>query len=140
MPAIRSIGELAEKWKRVTPGRRADYEAGINNPKGDWAANASAANEAWKGGVQDAVTRNAFATGVQAKGTAGWKTDTIQKGPERWGPGIGYGTPNYTKNFAPFRDVIQNTMLPPKYPKGDPRNIDRVTAISQALRAAKVGR
>lgn len=140
MPAIRSIAELSEKWKRVTPGRRTDYEQGIANPKKDWGTEALASNEAWKGGVQEAISRNAFASGVQSKGTAGWKADTIQKGPERWAPGIGYGAPNYAKNFAPFQSVIASTTLPPKYPKGDPRNIDRVTAISQALRAAKVGR
>ena len=140
MAAIRSISELAEKYKRVTPGRSADYKAGIEKPKGDWAAQTGAANEAWKGGVQDAISRDAFASGVADKGTAGWKADTLQKGPERWSPGIGYGTPKYTSNFGPYRDVIERTTLPPKYAKGDPRNIDRVTAIASALRAAKVGR
>ena len=140
MANIRSINELAEKYKRVTPGRRADYEAGINKPKADWATEAAAANDAWKGGVQDAISRNAFASGVQEKGTAGWKSDTIQKGPERWAPGIGYGAPKYATNFAPYADVISRTTLPPKYAKGDPRNLDRVAAIANALRAAKVGK
>jgi len=140
MAAIRSITELAEKYRRVTPGRRADYEAGINKPKADWATEAAAAEGAYEGGVQDAIDNKRFSKGVANKGTAGWKADTIQKGPERWAPGIGYGTPKYQTNFAPFVDVISRTTLPPKYAKGDPRNLDRVAAIANALRAAKVGK
>lgn len=140
MPAIRSIAALSEKWKRVTPGRRADYEAGIKDPKQDWEAETIAAEAAYEGGVQDAISNKRFSKGVREKGSAGWKSDTLQKGPERWAPGIGYGEPNYSKNFSPYRDVIERTVLPPRYPKGDPRNIDRVIAIASALRAAKVGR
>ena len=140
MANIRSITELAEKYKRVTPGRRADYEAGIAKPKADWASNTVAAAGAWAGGVQDAISRGAFPSGVNDKGTAGWQADTKQKGPERWATGIGYGSPKYATQFAPYADVIARTALPPKYAKGDPRNIDRVTAIAAALRAAKVGK
>jgi len=140
MANIRSITDLAEKYKRVTPGRRTDYENGIAKPKADWANEAQAANGAWKDGIQSAVSRDAFASGVADKGTAGWQADTKQKGPERWATGIGYGSPKYQTNFAPYADVISRTALPPKYAKGDPRNIDRVTAIASALRAAKVGK
>jgi len=140
MAAIRSISDLAEKYKRVTPGRRADYEAGITKPKADWASNAAAAEGAYESGVQDAISRKAFGKGVTDKGTAGWQSDTKQKGPERWATGIGYGSPKYQQNFAPYADVISRTALPPKYGKGDPRNFERVTAIANALRAAKVGK
>lgn len=140
MANIRSISELAEKYKRVTPGRRADYEAGINKPKADWASQAGAAEGAYEDGVQSGISRKAYGKGVADKGTAGWKTDALQKGPERWAPGVGYGTPKYATNFAPYVDVISRTTLPPKYGKGDPRNFDRVTAMANALRAAKVGK
>lgn len=140
MANIRSLTDIVEKYKRVTPGRRADYDAGIAKPKADWAAETMAAESAYEGGVQEAISAKRFGKGVNAKGTAGWQADTKQKGGERWGPGIGYGTPKYEKNFGPFRDVIERTDLGPKYAKGDPRNIDRVTKITQALRAAKVGK
>jgi hypothetical protein len=140
MPAIRSIAELAEKYKRVTPGRRADYEAGITKPKADWETQTLAAEDAWVGGVQEAISEKRFPKGVREKGTAGWQADTKQKGPERWAPGIGYGAPKYEKNYAHYRDVIERTTLPPKFAKGDPRNFDRVIAIATALRQAKVGR
>jgi len=140
MPAIRSIRELAEKYKRVTPGRRTDYETGIADPKQDWETETLAANDAWKGGVQEAISRDRFYTGVKEAGTRRWQEETKQKGPERWVPGIGYGADDYERNFGPFRDVIERTTLPPRYPKGDPRNYDRVVAMGTALRQAKVGR
>jgi hypothetical protein len=35
--------------------------------------------------------------------------------------------------------VISSTTLPPKYAKGDPRNVQRVATMAAALRAAKMG-
>jgi len=140
MPAIRSITELAEKYKRVTPGRRTDYENGIAKPKADWASETQAAESAYAQGVQEAISAGRFGKGVSDKGTAGWQADTKQKGPERWATGIGYGSPKYATNFAPYADVIGRTVLPPKYAKGDPRNFDRVVTVATALHNAKVGK
>jgi hypothetical protein len=46
---------------------------------------------------------------------------------------------DYAKGFGPYANVIAATTLPPRYPKGDPRNIERVSAIAQALHQEKVG-
>jgi hypothetical protein len=49
------------------------------------------------------------------------------------------GSDDYEKGFAPYRDVIEQTALPPRFPKRDPRNIQRVSAIATALAKKKTG-
>ena len=138
MAKIRSTKEIAEKWARVAPTRATDYENGIKKPLRDWEANAVAAESAWEEGVSKAVSEKRFAKGVAKAGTEKWQRRTLAKGPRRWSEGISVAQPDYEAGFAPFRDVIEATELPPRYPKGDPRNIDRVAAIARALHEKKL--
>ena len=133
MAEIRPLDIISEKWARVTPQRRTDYEYGINNPRRDWADSAIAANETWKAGVAAASAGDRFGKGVKKVGTSKWKDRAARKGPSRFAEGVIIGRPDYQKAFSPFAETIKATTLPERFPKGDPRNIDRVAAISKAL-------
>lgn len=133
MAEIRSMEVISEKWSRVTPQRRPDYEYGIKNPRRDWAESAAAANDSWKGGVAAAAAGDRFAKGVKKVGTAKWKDRSIKKGPSRFAEGVIIGRGDYQKAFAPFADAIKAVTLPERFPKGDPRNIERVAVIATAL-------
>ncbi len=137
MPVVKNIAKIAEKWARVTPQRSADYEAGVKDPIRDWATQTAAANAAFKDGIQKAVTADRFLKGVQKAGTEKWKRKAVEVGPARFAQGVQVAQPDYEKGFAPFRDVIEKTTLPPRFAKGDPRNIDRVRVIAAALADAK---
>ena len=139
MPAIRSTREIATKWARVTPERAKDYNDGVKTPKKDWQTMTEAAESAYEEGVRVAIDRKAFSAGVRKAGTAKWQRKATEVGAKRYGPGVRAAESDYERGFAPFRDVIERTDLPPRYPKGDPRNIDRVAAIAAALHAAKIG-
>lgn len=139
MADIRPVSSIAEKWSRVTPQRADDYAEGVKNPKKDWAAATKAAQKAWAEGVQQAVRDRRFGKGVSAAGTNKWQEKTIAKGVDRWGPGVQVSRGDYEAGFAPYAETIAATQLPPRFPKGDPRNIERVRVIAQALRAKKVG-
>lgn len=139
MPKIRSTSEIADKWKRVTPGRTEDYRLGVENPKKDWEDETLRAESTYKEAVIKAAQEGRFGKGVKEAGTDKWKKGALEKGTQRWGPGIEMGIENYEKGFAPYRDVIEKTVLPKRYPKGDPRNLERVKAIANALHKAKVG-
>jgi len=138
MPAIRSASEIAEKWARVTPGRSGDYAAGIDNPKKDWQNATAAAEEAWAEGVTQAASEGRFARGVAAAGTEKWKRKAKELGVNRWPAGVSAAKNDYEKGFAPYAEIISRITLPPRRPKGDPANIDRVRIIAQALHEAKV--
>lgn len=139
MPFIRSAAEIAKKWGSVTPARTPDYEFGVKNPKKDWAAEAGAAESRYEEGIAAAVADKRFGKGVAEAGTEKWSKGAAEKGVARWGPGVTIAQPDYEAGFAPYREVIAATDLPPRYPKGDPRNIERVSAMAAALHAKKVG-
>lgn len=138
MPAIRSAAEIAEKWARVTPGRSSDYAEGIAKPKKDWEAMAVAAADAWADGVTSAASEGRYAKGVKGAGTEKWRRKAQELGVSRWPSGVSAARDDYEHGFAPFRDIIERVQLPPRRPKGDPANIERVRLIAQALHQAKV--
>lgn len=137
MPAIKSTSSIAEKWARVTPQRAPDYESGIRNPKKDWAKTTIAANAAYKEGIQKSIAEDRFAKGVANAGTDKWQRKAIEVGPARYSQGVQVARPDYEKGFGPYRDIIEKTALPPRFAKGDPRNIQRVTAMAKALHDGK---
>lgn len=139
MPKIRSAGSIARKWARVTPERSEDYKHGVENPKKDWGENTKRAKESWKGGIQEAIAKDRFAKGVEKAGTKKWQEKAKEKGTLRWGPGVAIAQDDYEKGFAPYRETIEKTDLPPRYAKGDPRNIERVKVMAAAMRKTKTG-
>jgi len=139
MPAIKSSAEIARKWADVTPRRDADYKAGVSAPVRDWATEAAAAEDRYDAGVSEAIARKAFGKGVRDAGSQKWQRGALEKGANRWGPGVRAAQPDYEKGFAPFRDVIETVTLPPRRRTGDPANIERVAAIASALHSRKVG-
>ncbi len=140
MAFIRSIEHIANKWATVTPGRTADYEAGVSNPRRDWGVATAAAEGAYEAGVTQAIAKKRFGKGVKAAGTEKWQRGAIEKGTARWGPGVAIAQDLYGRNFAPYRDAIERVTLPPRYAKRDPRNLARVKAVVDALIAAKEAR
>jgi len=140
MAFIRSIEAIAKKWASVTPGRTEDYRAGVMNPRTPWAGAAAAAEPAYEMGVTQAIAKKKFGKGVKAAGDEKWQRGAVDKGTARWGPGVALAEPDYRTGFAPFRDAIERAVLPPRYARRDPRNLQRVKAIVDALVAAKEAR
>lgn len=136
MPAIRS--NVGSKWARVTALRGSDYQEGVNNPRTDWqqATLAGAKNQAE--GVQKAIAEKRFEKGVQKAGTSKWSKGVTGKGVARFGQGVQEGQSSYESGISPYLQVIEQTSLPPRYPKGDPRNLERVKVMSDALRKKKL--
>lgn len=139
MAEIKDAGRIAEKWARVTPGRAQDYTEGIQNPRRDWAAASAAAEDSYKNGVITAANAGRYGKGVRAAGTDKWRERSISKGPQRFSEGVQLGQADYQAGFEPFAAVIRATSLPPRFPKGDPRNIERVRVMAAALHKKRVG-
>jgi len=136
---IKSIARIKEKWQRRTPMTTEDYKIGIENPRRDQAQAAIAAKESHKTAMATAAATDAFAKGVARAGTDKWKKRALAKGPGRFAEGVMVGGDDYEKGFAPAREVLEKTPLPPRFPRRDPRNINRVTAGNQALAKWKTG-
>lgn len=139
MAEIKPLSAIADKWIRVTPGRTEDYKLGIQNPRRDWEAETAAAEGNYKAGVDAAQAKGLFLKGVKKAGTAKWKEKALKKGPGRFAEGVYIAGPDYEKGFAPYHAAIERVDLGPRFPKRDPRNLDRVRKIVDALVAEKVG-
>lgn len=139
MAEIKSMSQIRDKWTRVTPGRTEDYKLGVQNPKRDWAEETENAKDNWKAGIDAAAAKDLFAKGVTKAGTKKWQDKALKKGPGRFAEGVYMAGPDYEKGFAPYREAIARTDLGPRFPRRDPRNLDRVKRIVNALVAEKLG-
>lgn len=128
----------AERWSRRAAAATPDYEAGIRNPRAPWAASAAAAEPTWAAGVQAAAQAKRFGAGVRRSGDQKWQDKALRLGAPRYGTGVAEAVGDYESGVAPYLAVIESTQLPPRGPKGDPRNLDRVRVITEALRRRKM--
>lgn len=136
---LMTAAQAAAKWASITPTRTEEYAAGVRNPKQAWAAATVAGALAYKTGVQEGIARNAFEKGVQAAGDSTYTNNTLAKGPQRFAEGVSLGQNAYATKIAPVLQTIENTVLPQRYGKGDPRNIQRVAVLAAALRKSRTG-
>lgn len=137
MADVKPLNLIQEKWARVTPQRIPDYQQGVANPRRDWKASALAARETYKTAVIAAANQGMFEKGVERQTSEAYKAITLAKGPQRFADGVQVGQGAYLKGVTPYIEVIKSTTLPPRYAKGDPRNIQRVTVLATALNARR---
>lgn len=139
MAEIKSLKAIGDKWTRVTPGRTEDYKLGIQNPKRDWAEETAAAEGNWKAGIDAAAAKGMFGKGVAKAGSKKWQEKALKKGPGRFAEGVYIAGPDYEAGFKPYHDAIERVDLGPRFPRRDPRNLDRVKKVVDALVAEKLG-
>lgn len=140
MVQTKPLDQVVAKWKRKVSGATEDYRMGIENPKADWASETLKAEARYKEGVTRAANEGRFGRGVQKAGTDKWKKGATEKGISRWPEGVAAAEDEYRAGMGDVLNTISSVTLPPKGPKGDPRNYERVKAIGDALHKKKIGR
>ena len=138
MAEIKGTAETAAKWARRAGSAGPEYEEGVRNPRRDWATETKNAEKNYEAGVTAAIQRKSFGKGVSRVGTSGWQTAALEKGPVRYATGVQGAASKYAEGYDPYRQVIAGLKLPDRAPKGDPRNIERVSVIANALHAKKL--
>ena len=138
MPVIKPLSQSSDKWVRRAGEAATDYARGVAAPRTPWAEATEAAADAQAAGVQQAIAENRFQNGVQRAGNAKWQRKATTLGAQRFGPGVAAAKSDYEAGFGPYVAVIQGITLPPRGPKGDPRNYERTKLIGDALHAAKI--
>ncbi|KKN08756.1 hypothetical protein LCGC14_1053490 [marine sediment metagenome] len=136
---IKSLNAIRDKWTRVTPMRTEDYKIGIKNPRRDWAEETAAAEGNWKAGIDAAASKKLFSKGVVAAGTKKWQEKALQKGPGRFAEGVSLAGPDFESGFKRYHAAIASADLGPRFPRRDPRNLNRVKVVVDALIKEKLG-
>ncbi len=139
MAAIRDIGEIADKWATVTPQRVDEYAKGVAQPRKDWKTATAAASETFKSAMQQVIAGDLFKKGVARSSTEEWQQGAVTKGTQRWGAGVQLAQSKYATGFGPFRDAIAALNLPQRFARRDPRNLNRVKAVVDAMIRTKAG-
>jgi hypothetical protein len=138
MASIKALDKIASKWSTVTPQRAAEYSEGVQNPKADWAAETLKGSANYVKGIQAAIANKSFDKGVSKAGTDLWKKKTLEKGPLRWQQGVSISASDYQAGFSKYHAALSSLQLPPRGPKGDPGNINRVALVAKTLHDLKV--
>jgi len=133
MVKTKGVDRTVAKWKSKVAGAGGGYIDGVTNPKADWQTETSKAEGSYEQGVQAAIGRKAFGKGVSRAGTAKWQRGAIEKGGTRWTSGVALAEDEYRSGMGEVISTIEATALPPRGPKGDPKNYDRTRILGQAL-------
>jgi hypothetical protein len=112
----------------------------VNNPREDWATKTAAAAQTHKEATIRALNEGRFERGVREAGSEKWKKNAISKGVERWGPGVNAAGDDYQSGMEKVISAIETVTLPPRYPAGDERNLQRVAAVNKAVHAKLKGK
>jgi hypothetical protein len=136
---VKDAASVAAKWTQRAGAAGAAYTAGINTTTKDWATETANAAQSWSAGVQAAAGNGSFAKGVNAAGTSKWKTKAAGVGAARYPQGVQAATQYYQNGITAVLQVLSSLTLPARGPKGDPGNLNRVSAVTTALRKMKTG-
>jgi hypothetical protein len=130
---VKDMSKIQEKFVRRTAAAGADYQAGVQSPRRDWATATKAAEANYEQGVQASIAKKRFGIGVAAAGTARFVRGATEKGVARYPAGVAAGAGDYAAGFEPFRSALAATTLPPRKARRDPSNLMRVNAVVAAM-------
>lgn len=136
---VKDAAAAATKFVQRGQAAAADYTKGVSTSGDAWAQNTAAASDNYAAGVQEAIARNGFLKGVQKAGPGKFVSAATTKGAQRYPQGIATAGPAWQDGTAPYLQTLAGLTLPPRRPKGDPGNMARVQAVTDALRKKKVG-
>jgi hypothetical protein len=131
---------VCNRWKKNTSQAGKDYEDGIRNPKRSWGKTTCEAADRYKAGIDKAHIKDALRRGVIRAGGRKWLEKTLRKGPTRFAQGVSTAGGTYESGYIKYHKIIKRTSLPGRFPRGDPRNINRCSTLCTALGRAKAGK
>ena len=139
---MKSASSVSAKWLQNSQNGAGNYVAGAQQTTKDQAALGAAAAVSWFAGVTAANSVGSFAKGLQASGKAGWLAGVTEKGAANYGTGVGAAASasKYATNSGKFDSARNAASSIARGPKGSAGNLQRVSAVVTALRAAKSGK
>lgn len=137
--SVKDAATSAAKFAQNAANAGPAYTAGVANAGGKWASATAASASSWSQGVTAAATSGRFASSITPAATNKYQTRASSVGPARYAQGVQGAQATWQAATAPYLAVIASLNLPPRQPKGSAANTARVTAVTQALRAKKLG-
>jgi hypothetical protein len=133
---VKSAQQGSANWASSAGRAQTAYQQGVEGYNGDWAGATVAQEGALLQGVQQAITSGLWRARVNAKGTAGWKSDTVAKLANY---GVGF-TAGAARQAAAMQKILaaENNIVPGLPPRGDfTQNLNRMTSFATQMHALK---
>jgi hypothetical protein len=140
MPKTIGLDRTVSKWLARARVATPDYEAGIKAPKEPWLERAVAAKPTYKAAVTAPDVPDLYERGIKRAGMARWQDMALKKGRDRFAPGVELSQPYYSGQMTEILGTIERVTLPPRQPRGDIRNLDRVKNIFTELHAWRLAK
>lgn len=133
---MKSAQQAAQNWVNSAGRAATDWQQGVQNYSGDWAAATTSQQATMQTNWQQAVSSGRWSAGVNRRGTAGWKNATVAKA-SNYSTGFQAGASNQaaaiSKILAAEANIVSS--LPPR---GDfAQNVNRATQVMTQLHALK---
>ena len=133
---MKNAQQAASNWTNSAGRAATDWQAGIQAYNGDWAGATTRQQAVMQTNWQQAVTSGAWARGVAAVGTSGWKNATERKAAN-YSTGFQAGAQNYAAASAKIMAALGN-IVPNLPARGTfEQNKTRSTALMDALHAQR---
>lgn len=136
MVKIKSASEIAKAYTDSIGTVAPKYQAGVNATSG-WKNAAIGGQKIYEEKMRDSAVLARREKGLQNVSEEDWKRKAATTGAARIASGMQAGADKRTKNYEPYRQVIEATSLPDR--TSDPvQNVtNRVVPIVKALADAK---
>jgi len=139
MVKLKSVGEIAEKWADVTPGRAPYYEVEMKVAGEAWKDGAKKGQKPYEDAMSDPDTLKRREKGITDAAAEKLQRLGSKLGPARFRAGIPETEVDYISGFTPYHGVISAWVPPARGPRGDSKNYDIVKSIGDALHKKRVG-
>ena len=136
---VRDLARSSEKWSARASGAASEFAERAQSAADKWGRNTAAAQDNFRQAITQANIASRFARGVQRAATSGkFARKLAAVGAGRYSEGVGVAQADWSAGFEPYHGVLRTLTLPPRAPRGDVRNYERVKAIGTALNAKRL--
>ena len=137
----KSAQQAVGKWVERAGVASDDYVTGARNPSRSQSQSAIASKAVAQAAITEAFTSGRWEAGLRKSGDAGWLAGVEQKGANNFVTGVTApaAQAKYVSNSGRYDSARNAASSKPRGPKGSAQNLARVAAVTQALRALKVG-
>jgi len=135
---VKDASASASKFVARAQQAAPDYQKGVQGAGALWAQNAASANDTYVAGVTAAANAGRYKAGITQAGPQRYEVAATTKGAQRYPTGVAAAGPHWQDKTSKFLGVISNLTLPPRAPRGSPQNMQRASAIADALHKAKM--
>jgi hypothetical protein len=133
---VKTAAQAAANWIGSAGRAQTDWQAGVQGYNGDWAGATTRQQSVMLSNLTQAVTSGLWANKINAKGTGGWKADTLAK-TANFATGFQAGASRQATAIAKILQAEAGIVssLPPR--GTFEQNKTRATALMDALHALK---